>query len=87
MTCISRMINVVNLKFVAANNCSEIEFELTECHARSRKALLSSREKSQRKKKLQKVSSKFQEPNSEDEVHRPTCRVSAGARKSLGMQF
>lgn len=34
---------------------------------------------------MQKVSSEFQGPSSEDEVHRP--RVGAGARKSLGMQF
>lgn len=83
MTFVSRTLNVVNPKFVAVNTCSES----TDCHPRSKRALpssVSTPERSPGAKKMQKVSSQFQGPSSEVEVHRTT---SAGARKSLGMEF
>ena len=74
---------MVNPKLVPVNTCSES----TECHPRSKRALpssVSTPERSPGVKKLQKVSSQFQGPSSEVEIHRTR---GAGARKSLGMEL
>ena len=82
MTFVSRMLNVVNPKFVAVNTCNES----TKCHPRSKRTL-SLPYLLQREVRSRKIAESFTSipwPSSEVEFNRTR---GAGARISLGMEF